>query len=347
MIIGFLAVAINMGHYFRNWELLGSPISGGPPELAREYKMEIHSISAFISNLIRNMGLHMGTSFRLINAKINGGISVLHKILGINPNDPRTTMPGKEFGISMPSFSEDTAGNPFHFWLILLTIGLFLFLKDLRNRRNLAIYLIAILFSFSLFCFFLKWQPYNVRHHLSIFVLIAPFIGVIISRVFQPKVTNYLVPILILLSMPWVFNNQFRPILASHNIFNTPRIEQYFFQREWLKNPYIESSNFIKLKQKSCSQIGLYFPDDRLWEYPLWIVLQENGQQIHHIDHVIANNFSGVKLNVEPYKSFSPCILISSGKGDSKDEQEKEIVLRNTIYVKAWSQPPVTVYVKQ
>ena len=345
LIIGFIVISINMGHYFRNWELFGSPITGGPPELAVEYKMEIHSIPAFISNIIRNIGLQIGTSFRLINAKINGVITVLHRILGIDPSDPRTTIPGGKFGISSPSFNEDTAGNPVHFLMILFTIYLFVLSRELRNRRNLAIYIISVLASFLLFCLLLKWQPYNARHHLSLFVLLSPFIGVVLSNVFQRNLANYLMTILIVLSMPWVFHNQFRPIVASHNIFNTPRIEQYFFQREWLQNPYIDSRNFIKTKE--CYEIGLYFPDERLWEYPFWILLKENEKQNYRIEHVLAKNISAVKLNVEPHKSFIPCTLIASPVGDSKDGGEKEIVIRNTVYMREWSQPPVSVYVKQ
>ncbi|MGV0024563.1 hypothetical protein [Phormidesmis priestleyi] len=343
--IGLLVLAVNLGHYFRTYDLFGSPISGGPPEMAREYKMEVYSIQSFVSNVIRNLAIHVGTHISLINGKVNGAITVIHKFLGFDPSDPRITVPTRTFGVPAPSFNEDTAGNPYHFLLIWVAIIAFFLTAHLRKQPRLTIYLGAVVGAFLLFCFALKWQPYNARHHLTIFVLFSAFVGVVLSNLKSRRVANAIALILIVLSLPWAFNNKYRPILGSESVLTTPRMEQVFIQRKWLKASYPNAASFVAAQH--CSKVGLYLTDDSAWEYPLWTLLQSKNPQIERIDHVIVDNISAKKLEVEPYKSFDPCAIVVYANKKNFQAQNDQLQVRDKRYTKAWSEYPMSVFVKK
>ncbi|KAM3103973.1 MULTISPECIES: hypothetical protein [unclassified Phormidesmis] len=343
--IGLLVLAVNLGHYLRTYELFGSPISGGPPEMAREYKMEVYSVQSFVSNIIRNLAIHIGTQIGLINGKVNGAITVLHKFLGFDPSDPRITVPTRRFGVSAPSFNEDTAGNPYHFLLIGFTIAIFFFSTHLRKQRRLAIYLGSVIGAFLLFCFALKWQPYSARHHLTIFVLFSAFVGVVLSNLKTRRVANAIALILLILSLPYAFNNKYRPILGRESVLTTPRLEQVFIQRKWLKAPYPNAASFVTAQQ--CSKVGLYLTDDSAWEYPLWTLLHNKNLRIEQIEHVIVNNISAQKLKVEPYKSFDPCAIVVYANKKTFQAQKDQLQVRDKLYTKAWSEYPMSVFLKK
>ena len=86
-----IAFSINFGHYARNFDLYGSPLGPGKEGANYVYANEVFTFSAVASNLIRNIGLHLGTPYGRVNAALDNTISVLHKFIGISPNDERTT----------------------------------------------------------------------------------------------------------------------------------------------------------------------------------------------------------------------------------------------------------------
>jgi hypothetical protein len=354
-----LVLAINAGHFFRNWEMFGSPITGGPEELAIQYRMEHRSIATLLSNLVRNAAFHLSTPFPWLNAKLNGAITGFHRLIGIDPSDPRTTIPGGKFGVFQISFKEDLAGNTAHFLTALASIGSLIGLSSLRRYRLIWIYLLFVIGSYAILCWMLKWQPFNSRHHLTLFVLIAPFVGWVLSKFRWQRWTESFVLMLAIASLPWIFNAQFRPWFGEQSIFVVPRVEQYFIQRDWLKTQYLASANF--LQQTHCDQIGFSFENDptgRIWEYPFWVLLENTNGKAKTMQHLRADNVSKLKLQQEPYKSYQPCAVITVDKtnrktstvanstpeseGHLEDLENLEIAHRS--YHLSWQEPPITVY---
>jgi hypothetical protein len=341
LIIAFASLTINLGHYSRNWDLYGSPLGPGQESPSGEYKYvnNVFAVPSVISNISRNVGLHIGTPFRRFNAVTERGIHLLHTLLGVDTNDPRTTWTGTEFHIRPLSNHEDTAGNPAHFVLIVVSVAVFLISKQLRESRNLGKYSIAVTVAFLLFTLCIKWTPWHSRLHLPLFIFWSPFIAIVLSRFPNHKITNSIAVVLILSALPWVLNNRSRPLIAHSNIFNTSRIDQYFSNRPELKGPYIGATNF--LKSQKCPCIGLSLgPDD--WEYPFWVLLRKNEDQVVRIEHVDIQNISAAKSNLMLFESFSPCAIISLESGEST-----EIIYKENVYAKGWSLDPVNVFVSQ
>jgi 4-amino-4-deoxy-L-arabinose transferase-like glycosyltransferase len=344
LMIAAVTLILNIGHFWRNYDLFGYAI-GAPQSFTKEYKIEIFTLPTFLSNIIRNLAMHTGTSISKINGLIVAVVKLLHKILGILPNDPRITWPpGQVYALSTPSFNENNATNPIHFGLIFATIMLILNNPKLKKNSIVILYLTATISTFLLLCLLLKFQPWHSRHHLTIFVLFAPLFGLTISQLSNSKIANYIVVILIFMSLPWIFNNKFRPLLGESNIFNSSRNELYFTSRPNIEFPYYQAVDFVK--SQNCTNIGLSFWTKNSWEYPLWVLFQQPGKPAPRIEHISTiDPVVEKKLNSEPYKSFIPCAIIYQSTKD--DKQGKEMVVKNQTYVQKFSLEPLSVFLKK
>jgi 4-amino-4-deoxy-L-arabinose transferase-like glycosyltransferase len=346
-VVTIIFVLLNVNHYLRNFYLFGS-IIGTPANFAVEYKIEGVSIPILLSNVLRNLSFHVDIIRNLnlqklippltgITAKILG---IIHTIIGVDINDPRTTWPPGSYSVPGLSFDENSAGNPLHFFLILVLLFYCKKQKILRNQNYIVSYLLVISSAFLLFCLLLKIQPYQSRHHLSLFLLLSAFVGVVSSQISSYKIVNTIAVILIFTSLPWVFKNQFRPIAAEANIFNMTRNAQYFINRPWLEKPYVEAAQFVL--KKECSNIGLSLGTgvtvgNRYWEYPFWILLPKKKNTLVRIEHINPQNISTAKYKRYPFNKSIPCAIISVRDRKINEEPIEKMVFKSVTYVPEWS----------
>lgn len=334
LIIVIIVLLINFGYYIRNFDLYGHSLTLPSSEIFTD---AIITAPLFISNIVRNISLHVSTPYKFVNNVAYGVIKLIHTLLGVAINDPRITCHGN-FGIHF-SFHEDSTGNFLHLVLIVVSIIIFFVAKQRKKQRDLIYYLAFAVSAFFIFCFFIKWNPWNSRYHLPFFVLFSPVIAIVLSRISNHRITNFIGVFLILSSFPWVFFNDSRPLIKNfraskiENIFNTRRIDQYFRNWRGFKNPYMEAVQFIK--SKGCSDVGIILDEDD-WEYPFFVLLQKNNTQVFRIEHVNVNNISAMKYSIYPFNDFNPCAIISIKSG-----HEDKIVNKDTVYVKEWSSGPV------
>lgn len=168
--IAIVTVSLNLGHYARNITAFGHPLHPGRQITVIagvEPANEAITLSLFVSNVVRNVGLHIGTPSGRLNHAIERGVAFLHTSLGINVNDPRTTWRRTKFHVRGISRSEGSAGNPIHFILIVISIALFLLSRQKMQPWCLtASYAFSVTAGFLLMALYLKWQPWNSRFHL-------------------------------------------------------------------------------------------------------------------------------------------------------------------------------------
>ena len=337
LVILTVTLLLNFGHYARNFELFGNPLGPGQesPSGVHKYTNDQLSVSIILSNCIRNVGLHIGTPIKQLNAITEKAIYSLHGLLNIDPNDPRTTWAKTKFRMPSISYSEDLAGNPTHLVLIVISIMVLVFWKQLRDSRNLIRYFIALTTAFLLFCVVLKWQPWHSRLHLPIFVLWSPLIGIVLSRTLNSRKASIVILLIILTAIPWILYNKSRPLIRSNNVIVTRRIVQYFMQRPELKDPYNGVANFLN-SQTTCEDIGLMSGGDS-WEYPFWVLLEKNGVRTIRIEHVNVTNPSGTI----PIR-FNPCAIISTLpiKGG-------EIATEESLFYRELSAGPISVFLRE
>lgn len=334
---------LNIGHYFRNINLYGSPLGstqeGGP---SYKFSNDIFTVPAFISNVVRNLCLHLDSPLYKVNLFIERQVIQFHKTMGIGINDSRTTWGGgdinaQKFHIPYLSTNEDVAGNPIHLFLIVIALVFTFSRSEFRRNKNLIAYALALLFSFLLFCLILRWQYWNSRLHLPMFILYTPFVAIILSKVLNKIFINLIVAFLTVFSFYWVLFNTSRPVIGDKSIFITNRIDQYFINDAELLNGYKEAANYIK--KSNCSQIGLKLYSA---EYPLWVLLSDGKNNDFRMEHVSISNISKRLETNYPYNIFSPCVVISVGV-----ERNMEFYVKDKIYFKIWTKGPVSLFIRK
>lgn len=358
LLVALVVIALNFSHYQRNFELFGS-LLGATAYYQQEYKIEVISLPTFVSNIIKNLALHLDLVRNLglqsiitptigIQAKL---IRIIHAVLGVDAGDPRTTWPPNSFQVPGLSFDENTANNPVHFLLVWLSALIFIARKYLRSQKYLALYLVSLIGGFLIFCLLLKWQPYQSRHHLTAFVLFSAFVGAVMSETLNKKVLYSVALCLLIASMPWVFHNKFRPLTGNDSIFRMSRSDQYFVNRSWLKDPYKGATQF--LQSAGCLKVGLSLEEAFImgiaepWEYPFWVLSNENGKPVTQFEHVNLKNPLAAKSSVYPHANFTPCAIIAFEPEKSSLRQRQEIVIPKGTYLRKWSADPLTVYVSR
>lgn len=306
-IVVLISLAINLGHFTRNFDLFGSPL--GPQEVVIDESTHgLLSVPLAISNTVRNISLHAGTPIAQVNAVTERSIRFLHRLLKVDINDERTTWAGEKFEVLRTTTNEDTAGNLAHLTLIAISIVPLILSKRIRQSGDVVIYSVALTAAFLLFNLCLKWKPYNSRLHLPLFVLWSPFIATVLYEALNRKFANSIAAVLIVLALPWVLYNRTRPLIAKSNIFNTSRVDQYFRSAPSLGEMYVRATDIVK--SSNCLDVGISLGKND-WEYPFWVLLENHGTRVFRFQHIDVRNASAVKSHA--VRDFTPCAVVGRG----------------------------------
>lgn len=343
-----IVTILNLGHYWRNFSVYGAPLAAEASE--PKYTNEIFSLPVLISNILRNISLHVGSPVGLVNAVFDKIFEEVHKLLPIAINDPRTTytlfdnfgIPGNLSTIGINA-TENNTSNTLHLLLIFLAIIIFFSQRQLRKQTYLASYLLIVTSIFLLFCFLLKWQWWHSRLHLPIFLLFSVFIGVVLAQLSSQKLVNILAIVLILYSLPWALTSRERPLISNQSILTTDRIEQYFVSKKRIKNAYREAAEV--LKSKECNQVGLKLGYDD-YEYPFWVLLNSQQNSVVDIEHVEVTNTSKIQASLPIHQNFVPCAIVSTQSDKQDEDAANNMVYQQQNYQQTWSSNPVKVYWK-
>jgi len=329
LIIAVAILIINSGYFARNINLFGNPL--GPMEetsneLTYKYTNDVYNLGTVASNILRNIGLQIGTPFDGLNDLLTEIIARLHTILDLNPNDPRTTWTGTTFSVGHLSWHEDRASNPWHFTIILISLLLLLRFRDKVSR----LYAICLIAGFLLFCLLLKWQPWHSRLHLPLLTLAIPLSIVVLSRFIHQRILQLILVSFIILALPPLLANVSRPLLGQDSIFTKDRISQYFTNQPELEIPYRKAMAQLP---RDCSRVGLLLGINS-WEYPIWVLRNVSGKHLS-IEHVKVENVSNKYTNPD----FLPCAII-----EDDPNPEQEIVLNGAIYQNVFQRSPISVF---
>jgi hypothetical protein len=303
LVIILLLLTVNAGHFTRNTLLYHSPI--GPSEGNTN---EIFSLNVLVSNTIRSIAFHvpMQTGIPILDMTSEfamGWLRLAHEFTDLDPEDLRTSKPGNIF-LRKSSFDEDYSGNSLHAILIIVTASVGAVWLWNRKQYHAIIYMIALVLAFLLFAGYLKITPWRQRLHLPLFILWCPVIARALFVTRNRLVLS--VPILVaLFGFNWTFNNTTRPLHATAVYAMETRTEGYFTKRPDLLPIYEEITR--KIRATSCSRVGIIMGVDS-WDYPLWMLLRENGYQ-GVIKHIRVMNPSNVYEDTD----FQPCAIIAEG----------------------------------
>lgn len=281
---------LNAGHYARNWRLFGSPLGVNDATYPNFYVNEIFGLRVLVSNCIRNTALHFQTPWPAVARWIGDSVTRVHGLIGLAVDDPRTTFAAMGFGpgVFLHPTHEAYAGGPLHLVLLVAAVVCIMLRRgkepEQRGRRTQAAwYLVYLLIAGVCFCGYLKWQPWQSRLQLPLFVLACPWIAVLLVRCVPRSVTWGIAVLAVVLALPLLFENATRPLVGRRSVLRLPRTAQYFTERPQLMKPY--ASTVVELVDSGARRIGLRMKGDD-WEYPLWRLARQcdSAFEFHHVD---------------------------------------------------------------
>jgi hypothetical protein len=294
-----LVAVLNAGAWRRNLLAYGLPL--GPSSAVAAHGNEIWSWRVVVSNALRGLTLQLATPYGDVNGPIKDAVTAVHRVIGLDVNDPRTTM--GEYRVKR-SLHEDYAGNPFH--TLLVPVSLLLLAWPIRvppdvgsrpvvNTRGVWPYVFVVALSGLAFCALYKWQQTGSRLQLPLFVAWAPIAGLALERLrlalrrapMGALAASTVGLFLTAAGLRYLLMNPSRPILPRAedgvSLWNTSRTELLFINTpESLPGylPLIEAAEGI-----NCSSFGLKI-DSSDPEYPFWALLAPPGSGVvlEHIE---------------------------------------------------------------
>lgn len=278
--IGFLslvvlvAIVLNSVHYVRNYRLYGTLMPSGEEHFLNSDL----SVSALLSNIPKNIALHLGTSSSQINWYTH---RVLQLALGSQLNNPDNSLRGTLFSIIPYSRHEDLAGNPIHI-LALLFAFMSVFVWARKQENHITCYAVGVFLAGLLYCVCIRWQPWASRLHTPLFILCSPVIAIALSR-HSNSVGRYIVLVLMVFmaffSFSFALNNQSRSLLGQEWKAKD-RMELYFANRHNLYKSYKDVMSVVA--KTGASEVGLHLGEDD-WEYPFWVFGKVHNIRFHHV----------------------------------------------------------------
>ena len=271
-------LVLEAGPWLRNLLVFNGPL--GPATVQHLLRPAGSDPATVIGNLVANLTIHAGTPWDAVNAALATAVTSLHATLGV---DVATAYPF--FGgyrLAPWTTHENMAGNPVQ--LALATAGAVLAVVTWRRRRpGERVYVIALALSLLLLGATVRWQPFNARLHLPLFVVLAPGIAMTMRHLGR-TVSGTAALALFVVALPPLLASATRPVLTSsfampgvRSVFTTPRHEQYFASRRDVLPAYDHLA--IAAGALGCERFALNTGYDG-WEYPLGIVL--GVSRLHH-----------------------------------------------------------------
>jgi len=261
------------------------------------------SNSTIEANLLRNIGMHLGTPDQDLNKKIEKCLYQLGSLLKININDPKASFVLSEIHLSKPSHDENFATNPWHAVLYLCCLA---FLCVFVRNKRIWVYTIYIAGMLLCLCAFVLWQPWSSRFHLPLFVLLAPVAAYVLERIKFRIIALIIIFVFFILAIPYLTDGHPRHLWGSQSFLKKSRAANLLsYSGASSEDLNIDIKN--KLHAMGCDQIGLLMGEDD-WDYPFYAFLNPHQKGSIRIEHVLIDNLT--KDVQYPLGDFSPCAII-------------------------------------
>lgn len=347
LVAGATALALNAGHYVRNFQLYGSPMGPGqespPGQDWGKYTNAEFSLDTLVSNATRFLALNIGLPER--SGEQTSVIVDFLARFGIDANDPATTWTGQLFNIAAPHTNEDGAGNLLHLALIGVLLLAIVVVPALR-RVPVVLYASCAVLGFLIFSLLLKWSPWSTRLYLATFILFAPVAGLALGLVRWRWLARVAATVLLIGAIPYLLYAQHRPVIGN-DIYNptvttgtlagqSPQ-DQLFVTRPQLQPDFEAAAAFVATTR--CGEIGLLRFDAA--EYPIWSLLESTLPYQPTIRHVEVVNDTAPLMRAEGQEEYAPCVVLAFREfaGDAQS-----VTVNGREYVRVWESPSVAAY---
>ena len=338
--LGLTALLLLNGNlWWKNFRTFGSPL--GPA--AEHLGSTVFTPAAIFSTGLRNAAMQMAFDTGPANKALYFVVQGVHEILGMDLNDPRTTLGTYRIRHSV---HEDFAGNNWHFIFSALSVvsAFGIFAVDFYRRRtrgknaplvipssNYDFYKplyfgLAVFLAYMLFSALFKWQDTDSRLLLPWFLTAAPLTGWVFGRVHR-YIQFAVVFLLALSSLTVLLSNPSRPLIVTgqnESILKASRMKTRFNNSPEIMDGYLTVASTAR--DLKCDSLGLAL-DSHTSEYLIWAALSPSGQEYSQVENLLA--FPGTGRFATP--GFRPCAIICDVCGVAQDMGYEKIVDRGSL----------------
>jgi 4-amino-4-deoxy-L-arabinose transferase-like glycosyltransferase len=304
------ALAVNLPHYYRNWDLSGSPLGFDSAQGDGLFRWRNDSFGwkQTASNMLRHGAEQLGGRSERWNHALYNFVLAAHRRIGIDIDDPSDT---SRWGVYKPPRNanhEADAPNRWHL-LLLTAIACVLAWRALGGRdRRRAAYALALVGGFVFFCAYLKWAPFVARYQLPLFVLGAPLAAVVEEvgwRWLRPLWIQIAVCLFLLSGarLPAI-ENWVRPLRGAKSVLRVPRQDQYFSDMVQWNDRADYLAALAALEGTSCETVGIDITNLQL-EYPLQALLRQARPRAQFVHAGVSN----VSRRFAPSAAAAPCAI--------------------------------------
>ncbi len=306
---------INTPQFVRNLRLSGSPLGfdSAQGDGIFRWRNEHPGWRSTVSNALRNASEQLGARSERWNRTVFINIVRIHRLIGLDPDDPDTTWHGNRYEAPRNSNHEASANNRWHLlWISLAAIA------AVRHRRW-RLYAAALAAAFLLFCFYLKWQPFQARLELPLFVLAAP----LAARLLDSLRPAALAPVICLFLLTGArlpaIENWTRPLRGPASLWRTSRDENYFSDMSQWHNKAFYLEAVDRVAAGGCSSVAIDISENQL-EYPFQALLRERNPAARfshpgmdaHPCALLCLDCAGKQPKLDLYRGMGPPVTIGS-----------------------------------
>lgn len=298
---------LNMPLYTRNLALSGSPFGYDSPfgNGLYKYRNEPLGWKTTVSTALLNLSDQLGTGSPRWNEGVYELVMRIHRRLGIDPRDPVNAARMAGYGPPANSRHEADANNRWHLLWLAVSFTLAVWLAIGRRNSRWLIYGLSLICAYVLFCFYVRWYRWDARYLLALFVLASPLGGAFLA-VLRPRWAPVIIGVLLLdiVRLP-VTENWLRPLKGPHNVFATPRNQQYFADITQMDNRASYLGAVDAIAHSGCRLAGMDISENQL-EYPLQALLRERVPAVRFV-HTGVENGSARYADREEAR---PCVIL-------------------------------------
>jgi hypothetical protein len=311
-----LILAIDGPHYIRTYQLTGSPLGFPLPSKYPRLQVVVHHVSVrgTIAGMLRNASLHVVTPSERVNAGIDRAFHLAIWKLGVDPNDRGQIYLDDPFHSNHFSLHEIHAGNPLHFLLIAVAIGVIIWKCRHRTKDPVLLYAVGLLLSLTFFSALLRWTEWSSRYHLPFFIVGAALVGVMLDRYLPRKAATAVAVILVLSAIPFAVANRTRSLVPWSRVESIyySRDTQYFLDSHTAIAPAnIAAGEFVNRLPCNRVAIDVYLDHPVLDYTPRSMYLYPLLAQIHADGRNRSVWYTGVQNDTVRYATpQTPCAVI-------------------------------------
>ena len=297
-----IAATMNVGHYARNFDLSGNPVSapGHGSHVNERFGADV-----LAANLLRNSLLHWGLPWSKYNEAL---------LEAITEHFPSVLdLPEATWGNPLPPvhllgrFTEVSASNFLHYWLLAASaVGLACLRRPppaaaiAPTRYLLAGWLLAVLAFSGVFVF----EQWNGRYDVGLFMLGCPlaaaFLAAASRKTARDKTLRAAAGLFLVASCPWLLFKESAPVfklrsngaMPAETILAATRMRAYFNQiggrPQYLG--LVEVADAIAELEPSV--VGLHNPNRIEFSYPIYVLLKERLPSLRLRYYDVSGNLS-------------------------------------------------------